>query len=227
MREPRQVPPSRPRTVWRVSRDGAMVVGITGGVASGKSCVTRLLEARGAVAFSADDAARAVLTRDGPVFRQLVLTFGAEVLAEDGALDRAKLGELIFSNAEARGSLNRLTHPAILRLLRAQIDAARKDLPAGSVIAVEVPLLFETNLAGWFERIVVVAASEPTQIARLKARNGLGEPEARRRLASQLPIHEKILRADFVIRNDGSAVDLEAAVERLWEELKQSEPKRI
>ena len=201
-----------------------MVVGITGGIASGKSAVTRILREHGAVVFNADDASRAVLTAGGAIMAAIVKAFGPEILERDGTLDRAALGRIIFSNAENRERLNRIIHPAILRLLRAQVDAAREDLPAGTLIVVEAPLLFETNISGWFERIVVVAASKPTQIARLIERNGLDEAEARRRLKSQWPIAEKMDRADFVIWNEGSLGDLDMAVERLWEELVQLEP---
>ena len=199
-----------------------MVVGITGGIASGKSAVTRMLRERGAVVFSADDASRAVLSVGGSLLKSLAEAFGKEILTEDGVLDRAVLGRKVFADAAALDKLNHIIHPAILRLLRAQIDAARRDLPAGTLIVVEVPLLFETKLSDWFERIVVVAASEPTQIARLTARNGLGKAEARGRLQSQWPIAEKAKRADFVIWNEGSLSDLETDIDRLWEDLTQS-----
>lgn len=210
------------RVARRNSRDGAMVLGITGGIASGKSAVARRLRERGAVVFSADEASRAVLSPSGAILAALTREFGPEIVAHDGTLDRAALGARVFSDARTRERLNRIMHPAILRLLRAQIDAAREDLRAETLIVIEVPLLFETNLSGWFERIVVVAASEPTQIARLIARNGLDEAEARRRLASQWPIEEKAKRADFVIWNDGSLADLEREADRVWEELKRA-----
>jgi len=203
-----------------------MLVGITGGIASGKSAVTRLLRERGAVVFSADEASRAVLTARGPILKAIGEAFGPEVITGDGTLDRAALGSRIFADAEARDRLNRIVHPAILRLLRAQIDAVREDLPVKTPIVVEVPLLFETNLSGWFERIIVVGASESTQIARLSARNGLDEAKARERLKSQWPVAAKAELADFVIWNEGSLADLEMAVERLWEELNERASER-
>jgi dephospho-CoA kinase len=202
-----------------------MLVGITGGLATGKSAVTEMLRGRGAVVFSADEAARAVAA-DRRVLGALAAQLGRDILTEGGALDRARLAKRIFSDGEARARVNAIMHPAILRLLRAQIDAAREDLPADALIAVEVPLLYETNLSGWFERIVVVGASEPTQIARLIARNGIDEAEARRRLKTQQPIADKASRADYVVHNEGSLEDLQRAVEHLWGELKQSEPAR-
>ena len=133
----------------------------------------------------------------------------------------------MFADTGARERLNRITHPAILRLLYAQLTAASKDFPAGTIIAAEVPLLFETNIAGWFERIIVVAASEATQIARLIARNGLNEAEALDLLKSQWPTQQKVLLADYVVWNDGSKEDLDTAVARLWDQLKQYEPGNI
>lgn len=196
-----------------------MLLGITGGLATGKSTVTRLLREKGAVVFSADEAARAVLTPGGSVLDDLVAAFGPEILLPDGSLDRPRLSRRIFADPQAREQINRILHPPILRLLRAQMEGARDDLPPGSVIAVEVPLLFETHLEGWFELIVVVAASESKQIERLQARNGLNEAEARRRLAAQWPLAEKVARADYVMVNDGSPEELAAAVDTMWEKV--------
>jgi dephospho-CoA kinase len=204
-----------------------MQVGITGGPACGKSAVTRLLKLRGAIVFSADEAARAVLSTGGAIYSALVQAFGTGILSKGGELDRTALGRLVFSDAEARERLNRITHPAILRLLRSQLIGASKDFPAGAVIAAEVPLLFETNIAGWFERIVVVAASEATQIARLKARSGLNEAEARDVLKSQWPIQEKVRLADDVVWNEGSEDDLDTAVAKLWDQWTLHQPENL
>ena len=201
-----------------------MVVGITGGPASGKSTVTRMLRERGAVTFSADEASRAVLAPGGPILKAISSAFGAEVLNPDRTLNREQLGRRVFADAEAREQLNRIMHPAILRLLRAQIDAAREDFPARTQIMVEVPLLFEANLQGWFERIIAVTASETTQIARLKARNALNETEARARLASQWTTAQKAASADYTISNEGSLADLERSVDQVWKEWTQDGP---
>jgi dephospho-CoA kinase len=192
------------------------VIGITGGLATGKSLVTRLLQERGATTFSADEAARAVLVPGGPVLREVAQAFGPQILTAAGQLDREKLAQRIFADGQAREQLDRRMHPPILRLLRAQIEAAQDDLPPGSVIAVEVPLLYETNMQDWFDLIVVVTASESTQIARLRARNGLSEAEARRRLAAQWPLKEKAARADIVLENEGALAETTTAVDALW-----------
>ncbi|HLJ54242.1 MAG TPA: dephospho-CoA kinase [Chthonomonadaceae bacterium] len=200
------------------------MIGVTGGIATGKSAVTRMLANRGAVTFSADEAARAVLTPRSKVLAAVAAEFGPEAIAADGSLDREAVGERIFADAASRERLNRITHPAILRLLRAQIEGAQYDLAPGTMVAVEVPLLYEANLSDWFELIVVVAASEPTQIARLMARGAPDEAQARRRLQAQLPIREKVRLADYVIWNDGSPDDLDTAVTRLWDELLRTGP---
>ena len=192
------------------------VIGITGGLATGKSAVTDLLRKRGAIVFSADEAARAVLTPHSPLLHEIAAAFGPEMLAADGSLNRARLGERIFAGETARRRLDQIMHPPILRLLHAQIRAAQDDFGPDTVIVVEVPLLFETNLFDWFDRIVVVDASETVQIARLKTRNGLNEVEARRRIAAQMPLAEKKSRADIIIHNDGLREALEAQMNALF-----------
>jgi dephospho-CoA kinase len=196
-------------------------IGITGGIATGKSAVAALFEKFGAIVFSADDAARATMAAGSPTLQRIRETFGEEYLRSDGTLDRAKMGACIFANPEARQKLETITHPPILRLLNAQIAAVREDFPSRTVIAVEVPLLFETHLQGWFDKVVVVAASEATQIRRLQARNNLTPEEAQRRIRAQMPLQEKIERADFVVYNDADAASLERQVRDLFEALKQ------
>ena len=202
-----------------------MVVGITGGLATGKSLVMGILRDFGATTFSADEAARAVLQPAGPIVAEVVEAFGSEMIGASGTVDRARLGRLVFADAEARRRLNQIMHPPIIRLLRAQIDAAQLDLPTGTVVAVEVPLLFETHLETWFERIIVVSASEAVQIARLCARNGFDESEARRRLAAQWPMALKVARADIVLSNDQPVTALRDAVKALWQSFGETRQK--
>ena len=204
-----------------------MVIGITGGIATGKSQVTGLFASKGATTFSADEAARAVLNKNGPALQEIAQAFGSDTLRPDGQLNRAALARVVFQDPKARETLNRIMHPPIRRLLRDQIEAAQDDLPPGSVIAVEIPLLFENNLQAWFERIVVVTTSETVQIARLRARDGLSEVEARKRLAAQWPLAEKVARADDVIVNEGTQEDLAQAVDALWKRLQTTAIPRI
>lgn len=195
-----------------------IAIGLTGGVATGKSTVASLLGSLGATVFSADQASRAVLYPGCGVLAALASRFGAEYLLPDGQLDRAALAKLIFADSDARAHLNRITHPAILRLLYAQLESARWDLP-GSIVVVEAPLLFEAEIASWFERIVVVVASEPTQMVRLMNRNRIDEAEARRRIQAQWPTSRKADLADYVISNDGNESQLKRTVADLWSNL--------
>lgn len=180
-----------------------------------------MLRARGAVVFSADEAARAVLTVNGRTLAAIALEFGPDILLPNGSLDRARLAKRIFGDSEARLRLNRLMHPPILRLLRAQIDAAWADLPPDTVIAVEAPLLFEARMQDWFDRIIVVTAPANVQEARLRARDGLTEADARRRPAAQMPLREKAARADIVVNNDDSLSRLQETVTLLWRRLRE------
>ncbi len=195
------------------------IIGITGGIGTGKSTVATMLGELGAVTINADDAAREVLDPESEGLREVAAAFGQEVIHPDGTLDRAKLADIVFEDSEARKKLEAITHPRILALMRKWIDRAqRRNLP-DSIIAVEVPLLFETGMEGWFDRIVVVSASEPSQVKRLRDRSQLSESEALARIKAQMPLAEKTARAHHVIPNDGSLADLRKAVKRLWAEL--------
>jgi dephospho-CoA kinase len=185
-------------------------------VATGKSTVATLFRKLGATVFSADEAAREVVAPGSPALQSIADRFGPEFIHSDGTLDRAKLGALVFADAAARADLERITHPAILQLLRSQIDSARARLPAGSVIAVEVPLLYEAGMEDWFDKVVVVACSPDVQAARLRARSGLSEQEALRVIAAQMPLEEKVRRAHLTVWNDGGPAELEREVERAW-----------
>ena len=195
------------------------IIGITGGIGTGKSTVSTILGELGAVTFSADDAAREVLAPDSDGLREVAAAFGAEVIGPDGSLDRAKVAEIVFKDSRAREKLERITHPRILALLRKWIEKARRGNPPGTIIVVEVPLLFEAGMEEWFDSIVVVAASEESQLKRLRHRSGLSEEEARSRIGAQIPIGEKASRAQHVIHNDGSISDLRKAIGRLWDDL--------
>ena len=196
-----------------------MVVGITGGIATGKSAVTQMLHGHGAITFSADDASRAILIKDGPVFHQLAEAFGRVAFDARGDFDRKSLGTLIFTNPSARLTLNRIMHPAIRRLLKDQICSAQDDLLPPHIIAVEVPLLFEGHMESWFERIVVVSSSQTIQLQRLMARSRLSKDEAMARINAQIPLDVKIAHASHVIVNNAGYEPLATQVDDLWQQL--------
>jgi len=204
-----------------------LVLGITGGVASGKSTVLEMLGGLGAQTLSADDIAREVLSTSGPAYREVLDRFGPAIVDASGEIDRPALARIIFEDDEARRELNRITHPHIIERLKARIDRFRESYSGSdAVLAVEIPLLYECGLEKTVDRVLVVAAEQDLQARRLTTRSGVGRDEALRRIASQIPISEKILRSDYVIRNDGSIEDLRRKVESLWHEI-QDAPSRF
>ena len=194
-----------------------MRVGLTGGLASGKSLVAGMLRELGAAVVDADRIAREVLAPGGPAYPDVVREFGPEIVAADGTIDRPRLGARIFADPAARAQLNRLTHPHIRR--RMVEEAARLAArPETQAIVFDIPLLLDTTDGREFDLdgIVVVAAPDALRLRRVAARDGLSPEEARRRLDAQVPLAEKIARADWVIDNGGTLEATRAQVERLW-----------
>jgi dephospho-CoA kinase len=182
-------------------------IGLTGGIASGKSTVARLLQALGVGVVDADQIAREVVAPGSDGLREVVAAFGADVLAPDGALDREKLAALVFGNDTARAKLQAITHPRIGRLSAERIAALHAS--AAPYVVYDAPLLVEVGAHRGLGALIVVAAEEANQVARAYARGGMSEAEARRRIGAQLPLARKIEAADYVIYNDGSLEDLE------------------
>ncbi|HSV74309.1 MAG TPA: dephospho-CoA kinase [Chthonomonadales bacterium] len=193
-----------------------MRIGLTGGVATGKSAVADVWASLGARVLSADEAAREVTAPRSPELRGIAALFGEGVLREDGSLNRAVLAERVFGDPVARRELEQITHPRILALLRERMERALAEDPV-AVVVVEAPLLYEAGMAGWFDTVVVVAAGRETQVARLWARDALERTRAEQRVDAQMPLGEKVARADHVVWNDGSREALERAANDLWE----------
>jgi dephospho-CoA kinase len=192
------------------------VIGLTGGIASGKSTVAGILGEKGAWIVDADQLAREVVSVNSPALAEIAESFGDSVIAIDGSLDRAQLGQLVFSDESAREKLNAIVHPRVLELSREEI---RKATGAGAgLIVYDVPLLFETSRQGEFEGTLVVWVDPLTQLLRLGQRSGLDKDQARARVASQLPLNRKRELATWVIDNSGSPDATRAAVEDLWTE---------
>lgn len=190
-------------------------VGLTGNIGAGKSSVARLLAARGAAVIDADALAREA-SGDPSVLAEISRALGSELVAH-GRLDRAKTAERIFGDAAARRVLNGIIHPWVRReSTRRALVLERQGAP---LIVFDIPLLYESGLADQFDAVVVVDAPLEVRLARLRARSHLSEAEARARDAAQLPLAEKVVRADFVIDNGGSEDDLAAQVDALWPKL--------
>lgn len=198
----------------------AFVLGITGGIGTGKSTVLRMFGALGAQTLSADDLARDVLAKDEPAYLEVVQRFGPGVVADDGQIDRAALGDIVFGDPEARQALNNITHPRIIALLRQRIAELRQVAGASnSIMAVEIPLLIECSLEGLVDEVLLVAAEQRTQVSRLTTVGHLSMQQALGRIHSQMPMEEKLERADRVIWNDSDLGFLEDSVKRVWGEI--------
>ncbi|HEX4381808.1 MAG TPA: dephospho-CoA kinase [Myxococcales bacterium] len=191
--------------------------GLTGNIGAGKSTVARLLAQRGVPVIDADKLAREVVQPGEPALEEIKARFGPDVFQADGSLDRKALGARVFANAEERAALNAIVHPRIAQASARRIAALAE---AGHKAAVyEAALIVENGLDKGMDGLIVVDVPEELQLTRLRARDGLTEPEARARLAAQLPAARKRERATFLIENHGSETDLEAQVAKLMQVL--------
>ncbi|WP_330283912.1 dephospho-CoA kinase [Streptomyces sp. NBC_00588] len=190
-------------------------VGLTGGIGAGKSEVSRLLVACGAVLIDADRIAREVVEPGTPGLAAVVEAFGEEVLAPDGSLDRPKLGSIVFADPQKLALLNSIVHPLVGARSRELEEAAAED----AVVVHDVPLLTENNLAGLYDLVIVVDASPETQLDRLVRLRGMTEEDARARMAAQATREQRRKIADVVIDNDVPLADLERRVKDVWAEL--------
>lgn len=195
------------------------VFGLTGGIASGKSAVAALFKAKGAIVFDADVIARELVAAGRPALAEIRRRFGQSVILPDGSLDRAALGSLVFSDAQAREDLNAILHPKIFAELRRRLA----ELEPEKVGVVEAALLVES--APWqsgeldLDALVVVASEESQQLLRATRQRGMTEAEALRRVQSQAENAERAAAADFVVDNTGTLQDLERSFEKVWQQL--------
>jgi dephospho-CoA kinase len=193
-----------------------LLVGLTGGIGSGKSTVARMLEERGAVVFDADLLAREAVEPGTPGHTAVIERFGADVLAPGGELDREALASIVFADPSARRDLEQIVHPEVRRLF-AEGSEAYHD--TDRIVVFSAPLLVETGMHTAFEILVVVSATVVTQIERLMRQRGMSEAAIRARIDAQAPLEDKAAVADFLVDNGGTLPELESQVERLWHEL--------
>lgn len=184
---------------------GGLLLGLTGGIGCGKSEVGRMLRAAGVSLLDTDDVARAVMAPGGPAYADVVARFGEAILRPDGFVDRVKLGQLVFTDAEARTALNRMVHPHVHREWK---DWARKEREQDRVAVVIIPLLFEVGADKEVDAVICVTAPEQMVVERLACR-GLTPQQVRQRMAAQLPLSEKKKKADYVIENSSTMDALE------------------
>ena len=195
-----------------------ILVGLTGGVATGKTTAANMFKDCGAVLIDADRLAREVVKPGKPAWREIVKAFGKSILKPDGALNRDALAGIVFRRPGKRRLLERIIHPRVARLQAGLTSAAARNNPR-AVIVYEVPLLFEAGVDKRVDYIVVVTADRQTQIARLKRRNGLTRTEALRRINSQFPVAEKAARADTVLNGAASRTVLRKRIRHLYQTL--------
>lgn len=182
------------------------IIGLTGGIASGKSTVSSVFREMGAIILDADQIARQVVLPQQPAWEDIVVLFGPQVLHQDQSLNREKMGEIVFNNPNCLSELNRITHPRIMQYYKDTLRKISMEKPE-AIVMLEVPLLYETNMDRLCQRVIVVWVDRETQIKRLMERENLSYEDAIKRVDSQMSLDEKARRADFVIDNRGSMVE--------------------
>jgi dephospho-CoA kinase len=200
-------------------------VGLTGGIATGKSTVVRMLVKRGARVIDHDGLVHTLQEPGQPVWKRIVETFGRDILDADERIDRKKLGALVFDNEQRRKVLEGIVHPAVLEEAQRQRDRIGKEDEQAIVLS-DIPLLLEVGMQECFDLILLVYTPPEVQILRVMKRNNLSREEALSRLKSQMPIDEKPKFADLVIRNDGTMRELEKRADEIWQELLSREKKK-
>jgi len=200
-------------------------VGLTGGIATGKSTVARVLVEKGARLIDFDELSHAVEEPEGPVWKEIVRHFGEGILHADRTIDRRMLGDIVFADREKLNLLNRLVHPAVFREWHRRLDAIRKVQPDAIVLS-DIPLLIEAGMKPMVDLVLLVYIPPEEQIARLVARNGFCREDATKRVAAQMPIEKKLPFADIVVRNDGSPEVTQKALSDVWTELIEKERQR-
>lgn len=194
-------------------------IAITGGAGSGKSVVARMFQDLGAAVLDADEIAHAVVAAGAAAWEELQKAFGPEFFLEDGALNRPLMARTVFTDPQARQRLNAIVHPFVAREIRERLaDLERQGV---KLVLVEVPLLFEAGLAGGYDRVIVVDADPREQAERLQTRDHREEAEIQGIIQAQLPLQDKVARADYVVNNRGPLTATRRQVEFIWQDLQK------
>lgn len=197
-----------------------MILGVTGGIAAGKSTVAKMLAQKGALVVSADELSRQLVLPGSPILAELVERFGSNILNEDGTLHRQELSRLVFVDPGARKDLESVMHPAIARLSRQHLaEAVAKQEPTAGFVIYEAPLLYEAGAEARVDKVLAVIVDSNVQLQRLQQRDQCDLATAKSRVDSQMPQHEKARRADYVIDNSTDVVDLQRQVDDLFNTL--------
>lgn len=180
----------------------SLIVGLTGGIASGKSTVSSMFREFGIPVICADQIAKDVVNVGTPVYKQIVKQFGEQILNRDQTINRAKLGSVVFHNEMKRKQLNDIVHPAVREEMRKQQE--KYTFQGEPIVVLDIPLLFESKLTHLVDKVIVVYVDDETQIKRLMMRNGFSKEEALARINAQMPLKEKVKKANEVIDNNGT-----------------------
>jgi len=197
-----------------------LIVGLTGGVASGKTAVSQILREEGAYLIDADQIARELVQPHTATWNELIRVFGKGILQEDGSIHRKRLAAKVFSDSEQRNLLNQILHPRIkVEMDRRVKEIGQKD--PNAIVVIDAALLIELRNHREMDKVIVVTSTEKQQIERLKKRDGVEQEEAQKILSSQMPLEEKLKVADLVIRNEGSFEETKKRVKKVFQELKR------
>lgn len=197
-----------------------MILGVTGGIAAGKSTVAKMLAAKGAVVVSADELSRQLVVPNSPVLLELVQRFSTAILNDDGTLNRQRLGDRVFSDPVARKDLEAIMHPAIARLSQQCLEqAVSRQRSTGGLVVYEAPLLYEAGAESRVEKVLAVIVDDEVQLRRLQLRDQCDVAAAQNRVDSQLSQREKARRADYVIDNSAGLDSLQRQVDAVFKEL--------
>ena len=207
-----------------ITSDRGIIVGVTGGIACGKSTVSKLLSKKGAIPINSDEIGHQLLKCGSPVMRALLEAFGSDILDESSDVSRQKLAAIVFNDKAARERLNAIMHPPIVEKSRSEANRLVTE-DANCIVLIDAPLLIEANSQDTVDIIVVVTASTQTQLQRLLERaiaqnRPPSQAEAQARIDSQMPLSEKVKYANFVLENDGTFEELERQVDGLWHEIR-------
>lgn len=198
----------------------SLVVGLTGGIATGKTTVARMLKELGAVVISADEVVHRLMDPGTEAWHEIVAEFGQGILASDGSIDRKILGEIVFRNPEKRKRLESILHPRVIEYLTNEANKFRSE--GHGILVLEIPLLVETSTTKIVDKVLVVTAEQEAQIERLRIRYGIDREAALLRIKSQLPIAEKIKQAEWVISTDGTMLGTKEQLQVVWALLQKS-----
>ncbi len=195
-----------------------MLIGLTGGIASGKSTVVHIFERRGIPSIDVDSIARKIVEPGSLAWEEIVKCFGNGILLADGKIDRKKLGDIIFEDSDKRRKLDEITHSKIIdeAMLRADILLKKNEF-----VIMDIPLLFEANIEDYFDLVIVVYIDKKEQLKRLMLRDKIGETEALFKINSQMDIHKKIKKADLIIYNNKDLSEIEKQVEIIFQDIKR------